>query len=192
MRTSSCPAPRTARARSGLVLMALLLMLVLVGVSALVVAEVSATARAREQEAELLWIGEQYRAAIERYWRSTPGPRKLLPGSVEQLLVDDRFPNEVHHLRQRYPDPFDPTQDLEAIKWNNSLVGVHSTVKRPSIKRANFPMRYRGFETVEDSSEWSFVFVPLMAPAAPASPSNPGIPGPPGGGQPSLNPPPRR
>jgi hypothetical protein len=184
--------------------MALLLMLVLVGVSALVVSEITATARAREQETEMLWIGEQYRAAIERYWKATPGPRKVLPSSIDQLLVDDRVPNQVHHLRQKYADPFDPSQDLEAVRWNNSLVGIHSTVRRSALKRANFPLRYHAFEGAEDSTDWRFLFQPPVAfpSAAPKSPGGfsqqpafppGGMPAPlPGGSSPLGNLPSRR
>lgn len=196
----TAPIRRQSRAlapvrRRGLVLMALLIMLVLVGVSALTVTEFAATARAREQESQMLWVGEQYRAAIERYWKATPGLRKILPTSVDQLLLDDRFPSPVRHLREKYADPFDPSQELELIKWNNAIVGVHSTVERTAMKRSNFPPRYYTFEGAESTVDWRFVFQPPTTVPGAANPSAGPAPASPSAfpsGFPSSTPPARR
>jgi len=156
--------PRAAhsppRPQGGLVLIALLLMLMLVGIGALSAAEIWSTARKREREVELLWVGDQYRHAIESYWRITPGPRKVLPSSITQLLNDDRFPNPVHHLRRAYRDPMAEDVDFEPVVVNNALVGVRSTSKAAPMKHAHFPKRYAQFANAEDYSQWQFIFVP--------------------------------
>ena len=183
--TSSAPrAPRRPpREQGGLVLIALLLMLMLVGIGALSAAEVWSTARKREREVELLWVGDQYRRAVESYWRTTPGPRKVLPASIDQLLNDDRFPNPVHHLRQAYRDPMAEDVEFEPIVINNALVGVHSTSKQAPMKHAHFPKRYEQFGApdVQDYSQWLFEFIPPRRYTAPAATTNPGaLPGLPG------------
>ncbi len=127
-----------ARRQRGIVLIALLLMLVLVSVGALAAAEIWSTTLKREREVQLLWVGNQYRKAIESYWKATPGRRKILPSTIDQLLLDDRFPNPVMHLRQAYPDPMMPDADFELIRVNNALVGVRSTSKEKPFKQANF------------------------------------------------------
>jgi len=162
------PPRRSAFHERGLILMALLLMLMLVSIGALAAAEVWATTRKREREVELLWVGEQYRKGIESYWRATPGPRKVLPSSVSQLLTDDRFPNPVHHLRAAYRDPMAEDVDFEPVVMNNALVGVHSTSKDTPMKHADFPRRYQQFANAEDYSQWQFVFLPPMRRTAPA------------------------
>jgi type II secretory pathway pseudopilin PulG len=173
---ASHPAPR--RRQGGLVLIALLLMLMLVGIGALSAAEIWATARKREREVELLWVGEQYRHAVESYWKTTPGPRKILPSSISQLLNDDRFPNAVHHLRQAYRDPMAEDVDFEPVIINNALVGVHSTSNATPMKHAHFPKRYAQFASAEDYSQWQFVFIPPLRSNAPALTPNPGpLPG---------------
>jgi len=164
------------------VLIALLLMLMLVGIGALSAAEVWATSRKREREVELLWVGDQYRHAIESYWKATPGPRKVLPSSISQLLDDDRFPNAVHHLRQAYRDPMAEDVDFEPVIINNALVGVHSTSKQAPMKHAHFPRRYAQFANAEDYSQWQFVFIPpnnrFIAPTATPNPGPlPGLSG---------------
>lgn len=185
MRTRPAGASRASRAapraQGGLVLIALLLMLMLVSIGALSAAEVWSTARKREREVELLWVGDQYRHAVESYWRTTPGPRKVLPSSISQLLNDDRFPNAVHHLRQAYRDPMAEDVDFEPVIINNALVGVHSTSKGTPMKHAHFPKKYADFAKAETYDQWQFVFIPpsrITAPAPAVTPGPPpGLPG---------------
>jgi hypothetical protein len=148
------------RAQRGLVLIALLLMLMLVGVGALAAGELWSTARKHEREVELLWVGDQYRHAIESYWKTTPGARKILPQSIDQLLEDDRFPTPIHHLRAKYRDPMAEDGEFELIVVNNALVGVRSTSKEVPMKHAQFPRRYVQFAEAQDYSQWQFVFIP--------------------------------
>jgi type II secretory pathway pseudopilin PulG len=56
---------RRVPSQGGLVLLALLIMLILVAVGALAAAEVWSTTLKREREVELLFVGNQYRRAIE-------------------------------------------------------------------------------------------------------------------------------
>ncbi|HJV09936.1 MAG TPA: type II secretion system protein, partial [Burkholderiales bacterium] len=46
------------------------------------------TATMREKEAELLFVGNQYRKAIQRYYLT--GPQRQYPRSLEDLLKDPR------------------------------------------------------------------------------------------------------
>jgi type II secretory pathway pseudopilin PulG len=177
-RQHALPGPRSGRQtgpgvrvrpQSGLVLLALLIMLVLVGVGALGAAEVWSVSLKREREAELLFVGAQYRRAIESYWKMSPG-RRAYPPSIEVLLTDDRFPNPVHHLRRQYRDPMSETGEFEPIKQANALVGVHSSSADEPIKRAGFPPSFKQFEQAETYAQWQFVFIPFGAPNLTAVP----------------------
>jgi type II secretory pathway pseudopilin PulG len=140
--------------------MALLFMLMLLSISAVAAAESWSMKRQREREAELIWVGDQYRQAVESYWRATPGPRKALPARVEQLLNDDRFALPVHHLRRAYGDPLEDGRELEPLLRNNTLVGVHSTLQGTPVKQGGFPARYAGFAGAGSYDAWNFVFQP--------------------------------
>ena len=144
---------------SGLVLLALLIMLILVGVGALGAAEVWSTTLKRERESELLFIGNQYRRAIQDYWKMSPG-RRGYPHSVDVLLTDNRFPNPVHHLRRVYRDPMTDTGEFEPIMQANAMVGVHSVSADAPIKHAGFPPWYQQFENAESYAQWQFIFLP--------------------------------
>jgi type II secretory pathway pseudopilin PulG len=165
---------RNRRAR-GLVLLALLIMLILVGVGALAAAEVWSTTLKRERETELLFIGSQYRRAVQDYWKMSPG-RRVYPPSIDVLLTDNRFPNPVHHLRRAYRDPMTESGEFEPIVRGNAFTGVHSVSTDAPIKRAGFPAYFKSFEDAESYAQWQFVFLP------PGASLTPGV----GGAPPTL------
>jgi type II secretory pathway pseudopilin PulG len=164
-------ADRTGRVR-GLVLLALLLFIALASLATALAVEVWATALQRARETELLFVGDQYRRAIESYWRATPGRVKTLPVSVEALLTDDRFPTPVRHLRQLYPDPL-TGEPFVLVRQGGGIAGVQSSSKDPPLKIANFPPRYRQFEAAQSYEQWTFVFTPPRS-APRAVPPKPG------------------
>jgi type II secretory pathway pseudopilin PulG len=178
-RTRAAAAPRRA---AGLVLLALLIMLILVGVGALAAAEVWAVTLKRERETELLFIGDQYRRAIQSYWKMTPG-RRAYPPSVDVLLTDNRFPMPVHHLRRQYRDPMVDSGEFEPIMQANSMIGIQSISTAAPLKHANFPAPYRQFENAESYAQWQFIFLPPgaqlqqpgMNPTQPVQPVMPGL-----------------
>ncbi|MBL8324628.1 MAG: type II secretion system protein [Rubrivivax sp.] len=147
----------------GVVLLALLLVMALMGLALMSTVEVSATAGQREREQELLFVGDQYRQAIERYyWAAPPGRPRTLPAGVAQLLLDDRYPQPVQHLRRAYEDPFgEPEWGL--VRIGGRLAGVRSVAAVAPIKRANFPERYAAFAEASEVSQWIFLFKPPPA-----------------------------
>jgi len=160
------PGSRLASPRRGVVLLALLLAMGFMGLALMKAVEVGATARQREREQELLFAGDQYRQAIERYyWAAPPGTPRLLPTSISQLLLDDRYPQPVQHLRRAYPDPFgEPEWGL--VRIGGRLAGVRSVANVEPMKRAHFPERYASFAEAGDVSQWVFLFKP-PAPSVP-------------------------
>lgn len=143
----------------GLVLLALLLFLALASLATALAAEAWATVRQRDREAELLFVGDQYRRAIESYWRATPGRVKTLPVSLAVLLEDDRFPMPVRHLRRAYADPV-TGEDFVLVRTGGAIAGVQSPSKAAPLKTAGFPARYRQFEGATSYEQWQFVFQP--------------------------------
>jgi type II secretory pathway pseudopilin PulG len=134
-------------------------MLILVGVAALAAGEVWSTTLKRERETELLFIGNQYRRAIEEYMKMSPG-RRAYPPSVDVLLTDNRFPNPVHHLRRLYRDPMTENGEFEPLMQSNGLMGIHSVSTDAPIKKAGFPPALAQFENADTYAQWQFIFVP--------------------------------
>lgn len=159
MRRDLPPSLREWRAERGLVLLALLVFLALSTFAVMAEAGIWSTQLQREREAELLFVGDQYRRALESYWTATPGPVKSLPVSTRQLLLDDRFPQPVVHLRRLYADPM-TGEDMQVVMTGNVIVGVHSRSKDTPLKQAHFPDRYAHFENAAAYQQWRFVFTP--------------------------------
>ncbi len=113
----------------------------------------------REKEAELLFVGGQYREAIRRYRLSTPGATPQYPQSLDQLLLDPRYPQARRYLRKLYPDPMTGRVDWElVIGPNGELLGVHSKSEDKPIKVAGFAAENAAFSGKTRYSEWAFVY----------------------------------
>ena len=134
--------------------------------------EVWDTAAKREKEAELLFAGNQYRKAIERYFLS--GPQRQYPRALEDLLKDARRPGTERYLRRLYPDPITGKAWALVKAPDGGILGVHSTSEDPPLKIAGFRPRDAAFEGLKAYSEWKFVAA-LPPPAAgrpkPAAPT---------------------
>lgn len=157
----------TARRRSrGVVLMGLMVLLALAGLAAIGFAESAATARQRERETQLLWVGQQYRAALDSYYRATPGPVKHLPVSLDDLVRDSRFPNPVRHLRRLYPDPLQPEVPWGLLRRGNQIIGVYSQSDAAPLRRTGFPAGLEAFEGAAQYDAWRFIFIPRAVPGA--------------------------
>lgn len=113
----------------------------------------------RENERELLFIGDQYRAAISSYYESTPNGVKQYPKKLEDLLLDNRFPVIKRHIRRLYDDPMTTKQPWGLIKQQDYIVGVYSLSTQQAIKKTGFPTIYESFAETTTYDEWKFVAV---------------------------------
>jgi len=133
----------------------------------------------REKEKELMFAGEQFRRAIGSYHENSPGMPKRYPDSLEQLLLDKRFPTVKRHLRKIFFDPMTNSSEWGLARQPNAgIIGVYSLSKETPLKRANFPERYADFAEAKDYRDWKFIYLPGDAAttppqtqAAPADPS---------------------
>ena len=111
----------------------------------------------REKEKELLFVGEEYRQAIARYTRASPGGRQDYPEKLEDLLLDKRFPMPVRHLRRIYRDPLGPDGEWTLIRQQGRIIGVASKSQEKPIKIAGFGATQSDFEGAKSYAEWRFV-----------------------------------
>lgn len=143
-------------------LTALFMVAILAGGLALI-GEVWHTSSLREKEAELLFVGNEYRKAIERYYLA--GAARY-PRTLDELLKDPRQPGTVRHLRKLYPDPI-TGKDWALIKApDGGIWGVHSVSQDAPLKTGGFKLRDAGFENVKRYSDWKFIHTLPAQPAA--------------------------
>jgi len=147
---------RGRRRGRGLVLLALLIALLLISIAMEGALDFWALQRQRQLEEELLFVGNQYRQAIQSYYLVG----RVLPSSIDDLLEDKRFPVPLHHLRRAYPDPVTGRNDWKLLSEGGRIYGIHSSSTTETIKRANFPRRYAEFANARTYTEWQFFYVP--------------------------------
>jgi type II secretory pathway pseudopilin PulG len=123
--------------------------------------EMYSHAAQREKEAELIFRGNQYRQAIESYYRKA----HTYPKKLEDLLIDNRYPTAMRHLRKLYPDPMTGRKDwgiMEAPE-GGGIMGVYSLSEERPIKTGNFSQPYHHFADAKAYMDWQFFHSPSGA-----------------------------
>jgi type II secretory pathway pseudopilin PulG len=122
--------------------------------------EVWHTASQREKETELLFVGHEYRKAIERYFLAG---QRLYPRSLDDLLKDPRRPTTERYLRKNYTDPITSKAEWGIVKApDGGIMGVHSLSDDKPFKITNFRLRDKGFDNSEKYSDWKFIYIPVQ------------------------------
>ena len=167
---------------SGFAYIALLVAIIIIGISLGAAGKYWSSVALRDKEEELIFRGDQYRQAIELYYKAVLTASQY-PNSIDDLLMDSRFPAGRRHLRQRYKDPISG-EDFVDIKdtTTNRIIGVHSPSDKQPLKQSGFPPIYsakpvllgprpgfpanpNNFEQKGKYSEW--LFVSTIMPASP-------------------------
>jgi type II secretory pathway pseudopilin PulG len=165
----------------GFTYIALLAAIVIIGISLAAAGKYWSNILQREKEEELLFRGDQYVKAIERYAKAIPGVVRT-PASIDDLLNDSRLMNR-HHLRRRYKDPITGEDFVEMFSiiggQTKQLIGVHSSSDKEPLKQSNFPAGpndppyFKDFEGKKKYSEWQFVYGQQTTPPVIPPPPNP-------------------
>lgn len=171
--------------------MAALLMVVALSLASTVAVQQAQTLARREREAQLLWVGNQYRQALESYKAATPVGAPPNPQKLTELLGDPRSPRPLRHLRELYPDPMTGRADWILVAAQGRIVGVRSASTQRPLKVAGFNARDAAFVQAKTYGDWVFttaVGSPNLAPTTPPGGTGPAGPRVPGSGPPSPGP----
>lgn len=161
------------RQQSGLAYLALLAAVAVMGMVAAHTVQQGAAQAQHALEEELVFIGEQFRVALDRYARATPAGTARAPRELEDLLRDPRRPAVVRHLRQLYADPMTGRADWEPVRDAQGLIlGVHSRSSRKPLRLQGPPGQLPpGDGGWQSYREWVFwgplAAVPRATPTAP-------------------------
>ena len=119
------------------------------------------TSQQRERERDLLFVGDQIRKAIGRYYNAGVGPVRQYPQNLDDLLRDPRQPGVARYLRKHYYDPITGTAEWGLIKGaGDRIMGVFSLSEDHPIKQMNFSANDQEFEGKGKYSDWTFVYRP--------------------------------
>lgn len=148
-------------AQRGFTYLAVLFMVALMGLALTGIGTVWHTAAQREKERELLYVGKQFRRAVESYYESSPGALKKYPPSLDELLKDSRFPGIRRHLRRIYRDPVGGGSEWGIVKApEGGIMGVHSLSTDTPLKKAGFREADKGLAGQQRYADWHFVYRP--------------------------------
>jgi type II secretory pathway pseudopilin PulG len=149
---------RTGNApQRGFTYLGLMFAIAVLGITLATIGVVWSTQIRRDREAELLYIGNQYRAAIGRYLNSGG----QYPRELADLVVDKRYPVARRYLRRIYPDPMTNSVDWELILApEGGIMGVASRSQVKPIKVAGFSVANAAFESAECYCDWKFIYSP--------------------------------
>lgn len=142
----------------GFTYIGLLIIITIAGIGLSEVGVLWQTEMQREREKELLFVGNQYKQAINSYYQNSPGSIKQLPTKLDDLLLDSRFPSIKRHLRQMYVDPMTGKASWGLEMQGGEIVGVYSTSLLKPFKKNGFKAGYETFTDAVHYSDWKFTF----------------------------------
>lgn len=150
---------RSGRRQTGFTYVGLLITVALVALASVRVLESGAQWQLRGQEAELLAIGQEFRAALKSYAEATPLGQPDAPQELAELLRDPRQPGIKRHLRRIYPDPLTGEKTWGLVRRpDGRIVGIHSLSRSPTLRRSGFPVGLEAFATAQRHDEWIFAW----------------------------------
>jgi type II secretory pathway pseudopilin PulG len=156
--------------QAGFTYIALLLVVAIMGVWLAATANVWQLRQQREKEKELLFVGHEFRQAIERYARAAQGTGRKLPLRLEDLLLDERVLEKRRHLRRIYADPMTGNTDWGLVRQaDGQIIGVHSLSTEVPLKKAGFGVKDSGFSAASTYADW--VFLAAVQTARPQQPA---------------------
>jgi len=150
------------RQQAGFTYVLAMALVVMVGLGLVATAEFWSQTWKREKETDLIWVGNQIRQAIGRYYERSPGSMKRYPETLNDLLEDKRYLSVQRYLRKLYPDPMTGKADWRLIPApGGGVMGVASAASGKPLRRFQQPGRAVPEQAAEAYSEWTFTYVPV-------------------------------
>lgn len=148
--------PFAANSR-GFTYLGVMFVVALLALTSTLAAVVWSTVQKRENERELVFVGHEFQAAIERYARRSNGVAPTYPRRLEDLLVDTRSLRVERHLRRLYHDPMTGNAHWGLVKLaDGGIAGVHSLSPNAPLQRGVLA-RGLSFPRAASYRDWRFV-----------------------------------
>ncbi len=154
-------APLTNPCERGFTYVAALFLVALLSLLSLMAVEQWRTVEQREKEKELLFVGEQYRHAIQLYYELSPGSVKKYPATLTDLLQDKRATRIIRPLRQLFLDPMNSSPQWGIVEApGGGIMGIYSLSAAMPIKQDGFTVEEAEFTGQATYQGWKFIYVP--------------------------------
>lgn len=167
-----CDGPPHAR---GFTYVGVLLLLALMSTALLLAGTLWSTLSKRDREADLIAIGDQFRLAIIEFHDVVPvGQQARFPKTLDELVLDPRWPTTHRHLRKVFLDPMTGAADwaIEPAP-GGGISAVHSRSTGRPLKQSGFSADDRELENADSYAQWRFGYPTESAVPSAASASQP-------------------
>ena len=164
---------------SGFTYLGALFLIILLGVFAAKAAAVWSTAAKRDRERELLFVGGEYRRALESFRKAHANSPQPYPTELAQLLGPGDRLVPVRHLRRLYADPVTGNAEWGLVRTpQGGIVGVYSLSGDAPVRvvadSANAAIDFAHAKSYRD---WVFkLALPVAAPAVVPGAAAPNVP----------------
>jgi type II secretory pathway pseudopilin PulG len=144
--------------QKGFTLVGALILIAFMGAGVAAFGQIASQQAQREKEAELLFRGNQYRQAIESFYRK----QRTYPKALAELVEDKRFPTPAKHLRRLYKDPITGQAEWGLIDApGGGIMGVYSKSEAQPIKNGGFTLADQTFNDALRYADWQFFYQPI-------------------------------
>jgi type II secretory pathway pseudopilin PulG len=109
-----------------------------------------------EKEKQLLFVGAEFKNALNSYYISSPNAAKIYPTSLNDLLLDKRMPNIKRHLRKIYLDPMTGKADWGFVIQQSRIVGIYSRSSLEPYKQTRFNAADAKLNGAKRYRDWIF------------------------------------
>jgi type II secretory pathway pseudopilin PulG len=149
----------TARGQGGFTYLSILFAVAISAIAVGGLLDLWSVEERRDREVELLFVGNQYRDAIARYYENSPGDDKQYPASPDELLSDARFSPPQRYLRRPYKDPMSAAGRWKFVRsTGGAIMGVYSVAPGTPLKQTNFAPVNDTFKGKNNYADWKFVY----------------------------------
>ena len=153
---------RQSRERErGFTYLSVMFIVAVLGLTAAMASSVWSTLAQRANERELVFVGQQFQSAIERYRQQKPGLEARYPQRLEDLLRDARSLQVARHLRRVYIDPMTGRPEWGLVRGaDGGIVGVHSLSERKPMAGTLLAANFEGdgaATTAATYRDWRFI-----------------------------------
>lgn len=149
--------------KSGFTYLAILFFVAILGVALAAIGTYWHIEKIREKELELIYLGHQFRNAIESYYLRSPGTVKNYPMTFDDLLRDKRFIGIQRHLRKIYADPMTGRTEWGIVRApDGGIMGIYSKSEDKPLKIGNFARLDRNINGKSHYSDWKFIYNPPL------------------------------
>ena len=140
--------------QEGFTYIALLIGVAIVGATLAAVGQVWQTVLRHDRERDLIFIGDQFRLAINSYYASN----RRYPSSLDDLVLDNRNAGVKRHLRKIFIDPMTGHAEWGLVTLpDGEIVGVHSLSEDVPFMKKGFRLADADLEDKDKYSDWVFM-----------------------------------